>query len=162
MVTTWGLSHGALMALADHPDGGVLNGRSQAVPEDGDACHRPISLHTHDRVPQSHGPWASINVPLPTVSFTDEWKVRQTCVSHGTGGGLVLIEATPTLWARPRCSHHERLISSTVRAFHHIMGPNPGRFASHYGSQPSSPSPRQTPACLQDEKLSKLLGVGCT
>lgn len=97
--------------------------------------------------------------PFPSLI---KWKVRQTCVGHGTGGGLVLIEATPTLWARPRCSHHERLISSTVRAFHHIMGPNPGRFASHYGSQPSSPSPRQTPACLQDEKLSKLLGVGCT
>lgn len=61
--------------------------------------------------------------------------------SHAAGYGI-----------SPVCFHLALLISPAVKAFHHVLCPRPARFASYYGSQPSSDPRSQAEARLQDHR----------
>lgn len=108
-------------------------------------------------------PWALVSATWPTtVSLTDGRRVKKTCVSDGEGG-LELIDATPAWWDQPPCSHSAWLISSAVRAFHHVVcAPIRADLLLIMAPSPALRPRRQAQACLQDEKLFELLGVRCS
>ena len=98
-------------------------------------------------------PWALVNVTFITVFLTDRQRERQTSVSDGAGG-LVLIEvvgsavhaSTQHFLSHPLSELFITSRASILRDLLLIMAPGPVLHPR-----------RQAQACLQDERLPKLL-----
>ena len=101
---------------------------------------------------------------LANNSFLNGWaeSKENVCVSDGEGG-LELIDATPSWWDQWPYSHSAWLISSAVRAFHHVVcAPIRADLLLIMAPSPALRPRRQAQAGLQDEKLFELLGVRCS
>ena len=99
-------------------------------------------------------PWALVNVTFLTVFLTDGQRVRKTCVNDGAGG-LVLIEVVGSAM---HASTQHFLSHPLSELFITSWAPILGDLLLIMAPSHNVPHPRsQAQACLQDEKLSKLL-----
>ena len=111
--------------------GSCLIGAPSFFPKDLSRCHCPISQHTKDHFRRVTA--LGFGQCYFPNSFLNWWAESKKNLCEWWGGRPGFNRSCGISHA---CFHSALLISSPVRAFHHIMGPNPGRFASHYGSQP--------------------------
>lgn len=138
VVKTLGLSHRSLVGLPGHPNWVIFNVSPQLFFQRPFQMSQPHNLHTKDHFPRvtalSFGQCYSSN------SFLNWWAEikKNLCEWWDRRPGFNRSHAA-SYGIGHACFQLALLISSTVKAFHHIVCPNPGRFASLYGSQPSSP-----------------------
>lgn len=144
------------MGLPGHPDWVIFNWSPNFFPKAIPGVIAPYPGTPRSTSPESQ-PWALVNVTFLTVFLTDGQRVRKTCVNDGAGG-LVLIEAMlQVAGSAVRASIQHALSHPTSKLFITSRAPIHGDLLLIMVPSPVLPTRSQAQACLQDEKLPRLL-----